>query len=138
MALPTRPRWPATKILEFGFKAILLRPESLGNRDASAHSECLAGHLQSRSGLAAFVLVEVDEANDAPDGRLLKSGRDNLAGWTQLHYVGLEDGVEHVVGRQGILVRLIGTQFRGGRFGDRGGGNDLALAIDPVGQTINH
>src|SRR2546430_5803767 len=51
---------------------------------------------------------------------LVEAGSNNLRRRLQVHHVPLQNGVENFVGRQGILVGLVGTQLRRGRFGDGG------------------
>src|SRR6266571_865797 len=47
-------------------------PIPLRDRNAAAHPECLARHLQSRRGLAAFVFVQINQTHDPLYGRFLK------------------------------------------------------------------
>ena len=64
--------------------------------------------------LAALVLGPVDQPDDLLDvssGRPCATRLDALVALD----VGLEDPVEHLVGRQGVLVELVGPQLRRGR-----------------------
>ena len=74
-------------------------------RDADAHRR-----------LAALVLVDLDEARDALHVGALEAGRDDLLDGLVLLHVARQDGVEHLVGRQAVLVGLVGrSSAEGGR-----------------------
>ena len=111
--------------------------KALGHRDATADAKRLAGDLDAGRGLAAFVLVDVNQPDDPLDRRLVVAGGDDRLGVLPVDHVRLEDAVEHVVRRQRILVDLVGPQFGGRRLGDRRLRDDLALAVDPIGQAVN-
>ena len=91
--------------------------KALGHRDTTADAKRLAGDLDTGRGLAAFVLVDVDQPDDPLDRRLVVTGGDDRLGVLPVHHVRLEDAVEHIVRRQRILVDLVGPQFGGRRLG---------------------
>lgn len=85
----------------------------------------------------AFVLIEVDSANDPVDGFLGKACANHL--WHRLLQVDVafEDGIEKGVGRQRVLVRLIGFEFGTWRLRDRVDGYDLGCAVDVFCELID-
>ena len=68
---------------------------------------------------------------DALDGRLVMAARDDRADRHFLFNEAFENIVQHLVGRQRILVLLVLAQFRRGRLGENVRGNDHA--IRPLG-----
>ena len=62
----------------------------------------------------------------APHDRFVVAELDDLAGGAVVLDVELEDRVEHVVGRQALVVALIGAQLGRRRLGDHVLGDDLA------------
>src|SRR5690242_19679942 len=101
------------RYLSRGLRHLSRRLIFLGNGDAATDAESLARDFQSRGGLAAFVFVEVDEADDAFDGRFFETGGDYFAGGFALHDICVKDGVQNIVGREAVLVRLVGAQLGG-------------------------
>ena len=89
------------------------------------------------SGAAALVLIDADEAHDLLHrlGRI--AGGDDLAGRFVVFHVAFHDAVQHIIGRQAVLVGLVGTQLGRGRPGDDALGNDLAIAVAPDGQAVD-
>ena len=68
--------------------------------------------------LAALVLGEVDEPDHALDVGGGQAARDELLAPEVLLDVALEDRVEDLVGRQRVLVALVGAQLGRRRAGD--------------------
>ena len=54
-----------------------------------------------------------------------------------MFHVAFHDAVQHIIGRQAVLVGLVGTQLGRGRPGDDALGNDLAVAVAPDGQAVD-
>ena len=88
-----------------------LFPKPIRNRQPSIPSKSLRRDLHPRGGLAAFVFVAVHHADYAADGILVESHRGDLLGATIFLDVGFEDGIEGLVGRQGVLVSLVGLEL---------------------------
>ena len=86
--------------------------EAVGDRIAAVAAEVLQRHLHARRRLPALVFGDVEQALDlhAPSSRSKPAATiagDRLLALDQP----LEDGVEHVVGRQRILVLLVLAQL---------------------------
>ena len=62
----------------------------------------------------------------------------DLVDFLPLLDVELEDPVEDVVRRERVLVGLVRAQLGGRRLGHRRLGDDLALAVDPARDAIDH
>ena len=94
------------------------------DRHPPVAAERLRRDLDPRRLLAALVLGQVDEADDAVDVLRGQAAGDELLAAEVLLDVALEDRVEHLVGRQRVLVALVGAQLgrrrpRDDRLGDR-------------------
>jgi hypothetical protein len=90
----------------------------LHDRDAAADAEGEGGDLQAGGGLLALVFVEVDLADDVVDHGLVEALGDEVGAGQAFLDVTLEDGVERLVGRQAVLVGLVGAQLRARRLVD--------------------
>src|SRR5579862_124176 len=112
--------------------------ETLRDGHAAAHAEGMARDLQTGNGLRPFVFIQIDLADDPPHRGFVKTAGDNIPPGNVLLHVKLEDAVEQIVRRQGVLIRLVRLQFGAWRFLDAGGGDDLPLPVDPGGEPVNH
>src|SRR5574343_1953988 len=90
--------------------------------------------------LAALVFGDAQQADDTPHIGFRQAGGDDFARAAVLFHVGADDGIEHLVGRQRILVGLIRLQFGGRRPDDDVFRNDwiaLAQAVAVARQAID-
>src|SRR5512139_1723182 len=92
------------------FMPISPAPVSVGNRESPVPSEGPGGYLDARRRLSPLVLARVDHPDD-PLYRLCVTMGDDLVKALFFFYIGLEDRVEDIVGRQGVGVFLVGLQF---------------------------
>ena len=74
-------------------------------------AERLGAHAHAGRRLPALVLGEVDEAHDAIDEGSVVPGCDELGAREVVLDVAAQDRVEHLIGRQRIVVALIGPQL---------------------------
>ena len=72
------------------------------------------------SGLGALVFVEVHAALNPAYGRRIETLADDLQRAQVVLDVKLQHPVEQIVGRQRVLVLLVGLEFGAGRFLNRG------------------
>ena len=105
--------------------------------------ERLGGDPHPGRGLAALVLGQVDQAHHPGHQLLVEARFDQLAGGQVALHVGLEDRVEHLVGRQALVVALVGAQLGRRRLGQHRLGDDrrrreLRHAAQPVDQGLGH
>src|SRR5690554_879267 len=98
---------------------------AIGDGIFASHAKGLGGQLGSGGGLAALVLSDIDEALNALDQRWLVAEGDNFGQGEFVFNDALENGVEHRIGRQAVLIGLVGAQFSAGRLVDDGLGNDF-------------
>src|SRR5918994_2358721 len=113
-------------------------------RHATVAAEGAARYFYARGGLAALVFGAVYELDDAADVFFVEARGHDLGYPHVLFDVGLEDGVEDVVGRERVGVSLVLAQL-GARFlGQDGVGDDLAVLFlvevpgDPVDEGLGH
>jgi hypothetical protein len=66
---------------------------------------------RARRGLLPLVLVEIDLADHVLDGRGRKPAFDEVTTGETLLDIAFEDVVEHVIGRQAVLIRLSRVVF---------------------------
>ena len=98
------------------------RPPLLGYRHPPAGAECAV--VTFNPGAACFRLNSARRTIRKTRRTVARrSRRDDLVGRLMLFDVALQDRVEDVVGRQRVLIRLVGPQLRRrrlrqGRFGD--------------------
>lgn len=87
----------------------------MGDGDAAARAEGDGGDLEACGGLLALVFGGVDEAEDAADGGVVEARFfDDGGGVLVALDVAFDDLVEDVVGREGVLVGLVGAEFGAG------------------------
>src|SRR6185437_801639 len=70
----------------------LFFPIFLRDRNAAAHAEGFGGYFQARSGLAAFVFAEINQANHSSHGSFVKSSGDDVGGGFAVHDVQIQNG----------------------------------------------
>src|SRR6185436_3390297 len=95
-------------------------------RDADAHG-----------GLAPLVLADLDKPYNLGDRLCGITHGHDFTGTAVMFDIGLEDAVEHVIGRQRILVGLVGTQFRRRRPGDDALRNHAAEAVAVMAKPVD-
>ena len=95
---------------------LALIAEAVDDRIAAVAAEILAGHLHAGRGLAALVFGEVEQPLDLLDGLEIVPAGDDLGDAHLALDEAAQDVVEHVVGRQRILVLLVLAQLRGRRL----------------------
>ena len=93
-------------------------PEPGRDGDTSADAESPAGDLEAEGGLLALVLIKIHEANHSLNGLGIEPGGDDLIGALFFPDVPVENRVERFVGRQAVLVGLIGAKLGRGRLGN--------------------
>ena len=99
----------------------------VGDRHAPVPPERLGRHLHSRGGLAALVLGQDDQPHDLAHQLLVEAGVHQLGSRQVALDVGLEDGVEDVVGRQALVVALTGAQLGRRRLGQHARRDDRSV-----------
>src|ERR1700722_9237537 len=102
------------------------------------HPEGFAGDFENGSGLLPLVLTAFDELEDGTDegDRNALVGGDLFGGAVALD-VGLEDGIEDLVGRERVGVALVGAELGGGMLFEGGAGDDLAVAVGVVAEGVD-
>ena len=92
--------------------------EAVGDRIAAVAAEGAAGDLDAGRRLAALVFGQIEHAPDpAHRGLVIALGDDLLHRHLAFHQA-FQDRIQLVIGRQGILVGLVGLQLRRRRLGD--------------------
>jgi len=83
--------------------------------------------------------VQVDESRDAPDQCFVVAERHDVGGRHVVFDVHLENRVEHLVGRQRLVVTLVGAQFGRRRLVDDLVGDHFSAGttIDVVAQFVH-
>src|SRR6202030_3115004 len=94
--------------------SLRLRYEFLGDGEGAAEAEGARSNLESGGGLFALVFAVIDFQRDVADKVQRKAEvRGDFFGGVYFLDVSFQDAVEHVVGRQSVLIGLIGAQFGG-------------------------
>src|SRR4051812_41069198 len=104
----------------------------LHNRNSTPHAKRERRDAQTGRGLLSLVLVQIHLADDVVDGRFVESALHQIAAGQTFLDISFQNRIEHIVGRQTVLVDLPRSQFSGRRFLDRVDRNDFTLAIDPT------
>src|SRR5205085_72410 len=91
---------------------------AVGDREAAVLAEGLRRDAYAGRGLTPLVLGPVDEGDDPADQSRVVAGLGQLAGREVVLDVGLEDWVELLVRRQGLVVTLVGSQLGRRRLGE--------------------
>ncbi len=120
--------------------------EALGDGHSAAEAEGAGGDFEAWGHLFAFVFGEVDESDDAVDGGLVEAAGDDVVDGLFLFDVAFDDGVEDVVGGEGVLVFLVGLEFGAGGFGDGVVGDGaiggfagfFPVLVDEVCEVVDH
>src|SRR5579862_1036351 len=134
-------RHPATPRSELNWMRVmhrLLFPISLGNGYASANSKGLGSHLQSWCSLAEFVFAEINQSDHLAHGSFVKPGGGDIGSGFSLNDIQVQNGVQHIIWWQGILVALIEPQFRRWWFGNARIWYDFFFPINPFRDSVNH
>src|SRR4030042_3136273 len=97
---------------------------AVGDGETAVAAEGAGGDLDAGRGLPPLVLVAVHHADHAPHRLFGEAHRQDVGKALVLLHVGLDDGVEDLVGGQRLLVHLVGPQLGGGRLGHAGLGDD--------------
>ena len=93
-------------------------PERIGDRIAPVAAEIAAADLHPRRRLAALIFGNIQQMLHPLDrGGIIAPRHRILEAAFPLHQA-FQDAVQNIIGRQGILVGLVGAQFGGGRLGD--------------------
>src|SRR3989338_385489 len=115
-----------------------------GDRVSPVLAKASVGHADPHRRLATLVLVDADQPHHFVDIGFGKAiGHDAGRTLVVLH-VALDDGVEHIVFGQAVLVLLVGPQFGAGRAGDDalghrvGPGAIRVVLIAPARQAEHH
>src|SRR5260221_11623988 len=93
--------WPSSRVPGW------LSSPALGDRHLPAAAEGLVRDTDRRCRLTALELVRVDEPEDAGHEFAVVAGSGDGVGLLPLLDVELEDAVENLIGRQGVLVGLV-------------------------------
>src|SRR5207302_10455214 len=91
---------------------------TVGDGQGAVAAEVAGRGLDAGWGLAALVFVEVDHPHYTPDDGLVEAHSDDLLEAAVVLDVGLEDGIEDLVGRQAVGIELTGAELGGGRLLD--------------------
>src|SRR5690242_3971642 len=103
---------------------MILRDKFLRNGKRPAKTERARSDFQSWRRLFALVLVAINGKRDVSHHLYIKSVMvGNLLRAMQVLNIGFEDAVQNVVGRQAVLILLVGAKLRGRRLFDRRKGN---------------
>ena len=86
-------------------------PEPVGDRIPAVSAKILAGDLDARRRLAALVFGDVEKMLDAVHGGHVMAAGDDLLDAQLMLDKAFEDVVERRIGRQRILVGLVGPEF---------------------------
>src|SRR5690606_28636792 len=86
--------------------------EPVGDRIAAVAAKVLLGDLHARSRLPALVLGNIQQMLDAMDQLAVMAARDDVVDRHLALDEAFEDLVQHLVGRQRILVLLVRAEFR--------------------------
>src|SRR5881628_3824836 len=88
-----------------------LRAELRSDGVAPIAPEAAVGDADADRRLPALVFVDLDQARHALHIRRRITGRDDLVDALVLLHVALQDGVQHLVWRQTVLVLLVEAQL---------------------------
>ena len=86
-----------------------LAGEALDDGHAATGAKGLAGDAKPHSGLLAFPFIEINAALHPADHGFVETCGDDFLGGELLLDELLQNGIENVVGGEGILVFLIGA-----------------------------
>src|SRR5574343_47167 len=100
--------------------------EAVGHRITPILAKTAVRHTNAHRGLAALVFIELDEARHLLDVGSLVTVGDQRGHALVVFHVALDDGVQHLVFGQAVLVLLVRTQFGAGRPGDDALGDRVA------------
>src|SRR3954463_5846321 len=100
----------------------------LHNRNSASHAKRERRDPQTGRGLLSLVLVEINLADDVIDGRFVESALHQITSGQTFLDVTFQNRIEHVVGRQTVLIDLTRSQLSRGRLLDRVERNDFAIA----------
>src|SRR3954447_16464930 len=103
----TRTWRPTIRTLAPVWRVCWSAPELVRDRHPAVAAERLRADLDPRGRLPALVLGQVDKADHRVHDVGGQAAADQLLAALVLLYVGLEDLVEHVVGRQRVFVALV-------------------------------
>src|ERR1700694_5323045 len=85
----------------------------LCNRKWPPKTKRSRSNLQSWSRLFTFILIAIDQQSHLPNKLQVKSAmRSDLSRAFQFFYISFQNTVQNLVRWQGILIFLIGPQFR--------------------------
>src|SRR5579875_420541 len=101
----------------------------VGDGIAPLAAERAGRDARTRRGLPALEFGGVHHLHHALHGVGIETGGDDFLARLRAFDAALENGVEHVVGRQRILVGLVGAQFRRRRPSHDRARDDLANAF---------
>src|SRR5690606_12107892 len=93
----------------------ILIPEAVDDRVAAVAAEIAGGDFHARGGLPALVFRDVEEVFDALHEIAFMPALDDLAHRHFLLDEAVENVVKRLVGRERILVLLVGTKLGGRR-----------------------
>ena len=86
------------------------------------------------------MLAAIEHASDAlDDSGVGPGGGGSVIDRQLLVHELLEDGIEHVVGRQALVVALAGAQLRGGGLEERGLGDGTvdSVGVEPSSEGVD-
>src|SRR6266571_1716386 len=113
--------------------------EFLGDGKGAAEAEGARSNFDSGRSLLALVFAVVDFQGDVANQVERKAEvRGDFFGRAQFLDIGFEDAVEDVIGRQSILIGLVGAQLGGGRLFDARAGHQFPFAIDDAREFVDH
>src|SRR5258708_13415467 len=111
---------------------------SLRDRHATTDAKSPRRYSQAGWRLLPFVFVEIDPSLHPANCFLIESMRDNVARTEVVLNIEAQNFIQHFIRRKGVLVFLIRFELGTRWLVDGRPGNDLAIAIDPARQLVNH
>src|SRR3990167_7066179 len=85
--------------------------KAVGNRITPILAEAPMGHPNPDWRLAALVFIQLDQPRHLLHVRLGKTRRHNRGNALVVFHIAVDDGIQHLVGREAILVGLVGAQL---------------------------
>src|SRR5918992_140132 len=113
---------------------------AVDNGQTPVFAEGPGGYLDPRGGLAALVFVAVNGGNDLTHRLRVKAHLHHFLIAVILLHVSLDDGVQFLIGRQGIIISLAWFQFGAGGLADNGLRDypgRLAVLVAPLAELVH-
>src|SRR4030042_5069609 len=114
--------------------------KACGDGEAAVTAEGAGGYFNAGGRLPPLVLAGIYQPGCETDDFFIGAGGYNLLDAFIFLHVSGKYGVEHIVRREGVGIRLVGPEFGGRRLFDNRGGDKFAsgLLITVSGKLIYH